>query len=285
MTRPLAILALVAVAASPVVAEDKFFNSNGARIRYVEAGSGEAIVLIHGRAGSAGTWTPIMANLSRNYRVVALDCRGHGQSSKPHDPKQYGREMSMDIVRLLNHLGIKKAHVLGYSMGAGIASHVLTLHPERFLTAILGGSAGRFDWSEKDDEQFEREASEIEKWGFSPSARERQTGRRLSDAEIRGRSSTIFKDDSRDHLAIAALVRSFKELAVTPTQVASLTVPTLAIAGSADPNLAGLREMRRIRPSMELVVIEGATHDGASGAMLRPEFLAVVRKFLSAASR
>jgi len=284
MTRLLAVLTLLALA-PPVVAEDKFFDSSGARIRYVEAGSGEAIVLVHGRAGSAETWAPIMADLSRQYRVIALDCRGHGQSSKPHDPKQYGREMSLDIVRLLDHLGIKKAHVLGYSMGAGIASHVLTLHPERFLTVILGGSAGRFNWNEKDDEQFEREATETAKWGFSPSARERQTGRRFSDADIRERSAAIFKDENRDHLALAALIRSFKELAVAPTQVASLTVPTLAIAGSDDPNLSGLREMRRIRPSMELVVIEGATHDGARGAMQRPEFLAEVRKFLSAASR
>ena len=75
-------------------------------------------------------------------------------------------------------------------MGAAITSHLLTLHPKRFLTATLGGTAGRFDWNAVEDEIFDQRAAvEMEKWGFSPSARERTTGTRPSEAEIRERSA------------------------------------------------------------------------------------------------
>src|ERR1700681_2836250 len=79
-------------------ATDSFFDSNGVRIRYKITGQGEPVVLVHGWAASADMWNPVVANLSRNYEVIALDCRGHGQSGKPHDPNQYGVEMVNDVV-------------------------------------------------------------------------------------------------------------------------------------------------------------------------------------------
>src|SRR5439155_4720135 len=78
--------------------------------------------------------------LAVNYRVIALDNRGHGQSGKPHDPKKYGKEMAEDSIRLLDHLKIKKAHVIGYSMGAMIVGNLLANHPDRLLSATLGGA-------------------------------------------------------------------------------------------------------------------------------------------------
>jgi pimeloyl-ACP methyl ester carboxylesterase len=81
-------------------------------------------------------------DLSHDYRVIALDCRGHGKSGKPTDENQYGMEMVNDIVRLMDHLGIEKAHIVGYSMGGSIALKMLTVRPERFLTAVIGGSTG-----------------------------------------------------------------------------------------------------------------------------------------------
>jgi pimeloyl-ACP methyl ester carboxylesterase len=282
MTKLIAALTVLGLAPASLYAEDKFFDSNGAKIRYVEQGSGEAIVLVHGRNGSAENWTGIIPDLSKDYRVIALDCRGHGQSSQPRELTQYGRQMSLDIVRLLDHLGIKQAHIVGYSMGAAITSHLLTLHPERFLTATLGGSAGRFNWTPQDTEMFEQQAVETEKWGFSPSAREQQTGVRPSEAEIRERSAALLANPNRDRLAMAAVIRSFRELAVTPAQIRSLKVPMLGLAGSNDPNLADLRQMQKINDSMRLVVINGATHDGERGAMRRPEFVAEIRRFITA---
>src|SRR3712207_504342 len=121
----LSLFAFQLVALDRVSAQDQFFDSNGMRIRYVEQGSGPPVVLIHGFSGSLDTgWveTGVLPKLAADYRVIALDCRGHGQSDKPHDPKSYGRQMSEDVVRLLDHLNISRAHIVGHSMGAGIVA-------------------------------------------------------------------------------------------------------------------------------------------------------------------
>ncbi|PYY00976.1 MAG: hypothetical protein DMG64_15780 [Acidobacteria bacterium] len=77
---------------------DHFFNSNGVKIRYLMAGKGEPVLLIHPFAASAEIWEPVTKDLAQNYQVIAMDCRGHGKSEKPHDPKQYGIEMVNDVV-------------------------------------------------------------------------------------------------------------------------------------------------------------------------------------------
>ena len=85
----------------------------------------------------AGDWIPTLA---RHYRVVALDCRGHGDSGKPHDPTAYaGETMGDDVIRLLDHLGIKRALIMGYSMGGRIVTGLLMSHPERLRAAVIGG--------------------------------------------------------------------------------------------------------------------------------------------------
>src|SRR5262245_54282402 len=121
---------------------EQFFNSDDVRIRYIVAGKGEPVILVHGFASNAGMWGPLVADLSQSYETIAIDCRGHGKSDKPHDPQQYGIEMVNDVVRLMDNLGIKKAHIAGYSMGGAIVMKMLVEHPDRFLTAIIGGSAG-----------------------------------------------------------------------------------------------------------------------------------------------
>src|ERR1700735_5436364 len=119
-----------------------YFDSNGVPIHFEEQGSGEAVVLWHGFASRAehtwaGDWIP---SLAQHYRVVTLDCRGHGQSGKPHDPAAYaGETMGDDVVRVLDHLGIKRALIMGYSMGGRIVTGLLMLHPERLRAAVLGG--------------------------------------------------------------------------------------------------------------------------------------------------
>jgi pimeloyl-ACP methyl ester carboxylesterase len=101
-------------------AQDKYFDWNGVTIRYVVQGTGEPVVLVHGLEGSLDNWVKrgILPDLGRNYQVIALDLRGHGKSGKPHDPKAYGREMALDIVRLLDHLGIARAHIVGFPSAA-----------------------------------------------------------------------------------------------------------------------------------------------------------------------
>src|SRR5512132_488395 len=108
----------LSVASMPVQgwAQDKYFDAAGVRLRYVEQGAGEPVVLVHGFTNTLEIWARngIVQDLSKTYRVIAFDLRGHGKSDKPHEPARYGREMGIDVVRLLDHLGIQQAHVVGY---------------------------------------------------------------------------------------------------------------------------------------------------------------------------
>src|SRR6516164_1389375 len=123
--------ALLSFPSASWAAEDQFFDSNGVKIRYTVQGQGEPVLLIHGfTANIEKNWTPdLMKTLTKDFQVIALDNRGHGKSDKPHDPKKYGMEMAEDAVRLLDHLKIKKAHIVGYSMGAMITNKLMTTYP------------------------------------------------------------------------------------------------------------------------------------------------------------
>jgi pimeloyl-ACP methyl ester carboxylesterase len=112
------------------------FDANGAKVWYSAQGKGEPVVLIHGLLSSAWVnWDlpGTSAMLAKDYRVIALDVRGHGLSDRPTKEEAYGPELVEDVVRLLDHLKIKKAHVVGYSMGGIITAKFIAKHPDRVL--------------------------------------------------------------------------------------------------------------------------------------------------------
>ena len=122
--------------------KDGFFTaSDGVKIHYLLHGdAGSWVVLIHGYSDSAQRmWfnTGIAPEIAKRHRVVAIDNRNHGQSDKPQ-PGGSGR--AQDVVELMDHLKIQRAHIHGYSMGGGITGLLLGLIPERFITAGFGGS-------------------------------------------------------------------------------------------------------------------------------------------------
>lgn len=119
------------------------FESNGVKIAYYVEGKGEPVVLIHGwKSSSAMNWQlpGTVRLLAKDFQVIAIDVRGHGQSDKPEKEEAYGPELVEDIVRLLDHLKIKKAHIVGYSMGGFITAKFLAAHPDRALSGTLAGS-------------------------------------------------------------------------------------------------------------------------------------------------
>jgi pimeloyl-ACP methyl ester carboxylesterase len=119
------------------------FDSAGVSIHYEVFGTGRPIVLVHGLFSDIeGNWvTPGWIDaLTPVRQVIAMDCRGHGRSGKPHEVAAYANEeMSQDVLRLMDHLAIEKADVLGYSMGSEIAVPLLLRHGERLSSVILGG--------------------------------------------------------------------------------------------------------------------------------------------------
>ncbi len=121
-----------------------YFDSNGIAIAFMDAGTGPAIVLVHGFASNAsvnwvGTgWVDTL--VKAGYRVVAFDNRGHGRSEKIYDTARYpASRMARDVGRLMDHLGIKRAHIMGYSMGARIAAFFCVEQPLRVRRAVFAG--------------------------------------------------------------------------------------------------------------------------------------------------
>ncbi len=258
------------------------FDSAGVPIRYVELGGGEPVVLVHSYTGSFDEQfvrTGVAAALAREWRVVGFDLRGHGGSGKPRDAASYGVQMALDIVRLLDHLRVAKAHVIGYSLGAHVVAQLLTLHPERFASAVLGGACGRRRWSADDDRRVELEAAEMQQGSLrSQIARLRPAGASpLSGAQVHERSTDRLA--GHDVAALAAVRRSNRDQVITDAALAAVDVPVLGVVGSEDPYIDSFRTLARAMPRLRLVVIDGATHNSAPA---RPEFVDAVAAFLRA---
>ena len=127
---------------SMAAAESQFFDAKGVKIHYLVEGTGEPVVLIHGLDSSAHlNWEApgVMDALAVDHRVIALDLPGYGESDKPNDPSAYGQAWIEDVILLLDHLKIEKAHIVGYSMGGMVALKLFAEHPDRVLSGTLGG--------------------------------------------------------------------------------------------------------------------------------------------------
>jgi pimeloyl-ACP methyl ester carboxylesterase len=242
------------------------FDSNGVQIHYVDKGRGLPVVLIHGFTGSyARHWEApgvIDALEKAGYRVIAMDCRGHGQSGKPHDAGQYGLEMVRDVVRLLDHLKIARAHIVGYSMGGSIANQLLVKHPDRLLTVTLLGAG----WAGEDltvtnaqmlalaDSFARRDASYLIR-GVTAGGTNGPT-----DAEVAALGAALFARNDAD--ALAAVARGFLPLYDVPRDsLRSAQVPVLALIGELDSmNMEAVKRMKAVVPAVEVIELPGATH-------------------------
>ena len=120
-----------------------FCTSDGIRIYYEVYGEGRPIVLVHGWGADIRTnWIALnwVQALQPLRQVIALDCRGHGRSDKPHDQKLYGyASIARDVLALMDHLKLEKADYLGYSMGAFMGAHLLGHHQDRLTSMIMSG--------------------------------------------------------------------------------------------------------------------------------------------------
>ena len=195
-----------------------------------------------------------MDALATDYRVIAMDTRGHGESDKPHDAGAYGAEMARDVVRLLDHLNLPKAHVVGYSMGARITGYMLVHHADRLLTATLGGSPPRPEWSDEQDARAVRFIANVEE-----------------------QARNADPDDGQDYVALAVIPLGWREQSVSESELAATSVPTLAVVGTEDVRLPQVRGLKSVIPGLQLIEVEGGTH-GAT--QRRPEFIHGVRAFL-----
>jgi pimeloyl-ACP methyl ester carboxylesterase len=261
-------------------ADDQVFDSNGVKIRYIVEGKGEPVLLIHGFTINLDrNWKlpGIVKELSKDYQVIALDNRGHGKSDKPHDPKKYGLEMAEDPVRLLDHLQIKKAHVVGYSMGGVITAKLLVTHPDRLLTATLGGHGGIKEGA--DTSFYDQLADSLDQGKGMGALIVRLTPPgQPPPAEEQVKSINAMLMAGNDPKALAAVARGFKELMVPWNKLEANQVPTLALIGEKDPLRKGVDELKGRMTNLTITVIKDADH---GGAFARPEFLKALQNFLA----
>lgn len=262
------------------LAEEGSFDSKGVKIHYYVEGEGEPVLLIHGFAFPTQLqWVlpGIVKALAKDYRVIAFDVRGHGKSDKPTDVDKYGPEMGEDAIRLLDHLKIKKAHVVGYSMGALITGKLLATHPDRLLSATLGG-AGVIAAGTKMPPFVEELADSLERGkGIGPliAALTAPGKPKLSATEIRQVNLLLVGDNAK---ALAAIARSWKNLAVTKAQLKANKVPTLALIGSDDPLKESVDLIKDDLANLKIVTIEDSDH---ITALTNPKFIRELRKFLA----
>ena len=272
----------------PVDAADGVFDSNGVKIRYVTEGTGEPVVLIHGWMADSSMWgrdrsgnTKLNAAGAEGFQLIALDCRGHGQSGKPHDPEQYGAEMAADVVRLLDHLKIEKAHLVGYSMGAFIAGKVAATHPKRVLSVVYGGQAplvaGLKSTGSSEVDVFAKAVDEGGDLGsyiiaVTPPGKPKPT-------EAQASAMAKFMFGGKDVKALAAAGLGFEGLEVTRKQLRKCKAPVLFIHGGNESDHVKDRvaAVRKLLGRGELKIVAGADH---ITTLIKPEFGSAVREFL-----
>ena len=232
-----------------------------------ESQSAQPILLIHGFASSKEVnwlnpgWVSALKGAGR--RVIALDNRGHGQSTKLYDPADYHTErMAEDARALLDHLDIVRADVMGYSMGARITAFLARRHPERVRSATLGGLGMHL----------------INGVGLPESIAEALEAPSLADVtDPKGRIFRAFADQTRsDRRALAACIRGSRQ-EMSREDAATLQPPVLIAIGSKDVIAGSPGELAAIIPGAQAVTIPNRDHMLAVGDKVYKE---AVLKFL-----
>lgn len=235
------------------------FRNGTVEIAYLDEGQNQAhaepIVLVHGFASTKEVnwvnpgWVRTLTGAGR--RAIALDNRGHGASSKLYDPTAYhSATMAEDVAALLDHLKIERADVMGYSMGARIATFLTIAHPERVRSLVLGGLGDRM----------------VKEVGLPDDVAEALEAPSLADvADPTGRVFRSFAEQTKSDLrALAACIRGNRQT-LSPEQVAGIRVPVLVAIGTEDIVAGNAQKLATVIPGARALDIPNRDHMLAVG--------------------
>jgi pimeloyl-ACP methyl ester carboxylesterase len=231
------------------------FNSAGVDIAFIDEGAGEPILLIHGFASNVTvnwvdpSWVRFLTR--EGFRVIAVDNRGHGQSQKLYGVEDYGAPlMAEDARRLLDHLGITRADVMGYSMGARITAFLALHHPRRVRSCIFGGLGINMVRGMA---------------GTGPIAHALEAPSIDDVTNPAARTFRAFAEQTNSDLkALAACIRSARD-PITPDDLKRLACPVLVAVGTDDVVGGSARELADLIPGAEALEIAGRDHMKAVG--------------------
>jgi pimeloyl-ACP methyl ester carboxylesterase len=231
------------------------FTHDGVEISYIDEGSGDAIVLVHGFASNkevnwvSTAWVSTLTRAGR--RVIALDNRGHGQSSKLYDAAAYHSEkMAGDVAALLDHLGLARADIMGYSMGARITAYLTAKHPERVRSAVLGGLGIRL----------------VDGVGLPESIADALEAPSLEAVtDPMGRVFRAFAQQTKSDLkALAACIRGSRQV-LTREQVGAIGIPVMVAVGTKDDVAGSPESLAVLIPGAKALPIPDRDHMLAVG--------------------
>jgi pimeloyl-ACP methyl ester carboxylesterase len=231
------------------------FHHGPVEIAFIDEGKGEPIVLIHGFASNKEVnwvqpgWIATLTQAGR--RVIALDNRGHGQSSKLYDPADYHTSrMAGDVRALIDHLGFSRVDVMGYSMGARIAAYLALDHAERVRAAILGGLGIRL----------------VESVGLSEDIALALEAPSLAEvSDMQGRLFRAFAEQTKsDRRALAACIRGSRQT-LTRAQAGAIRAPMLIAVGTKDTIAGSAEALATLIPRAQALAIPERDHMLAVG--------------------
>jgi pimeloyl-ACP methyl ester carboxylesterase len=231
------------------------FHHGDVEIAYLDEGEGDPIVLVHGFASSKNvnwvypTWVSELRKNSR--RVIALDNRGHGDSSKLYDPEQYHLDiMASDVIALMDHLNIERADIMGYSLGGRMTAVLARTQPRRLRSAIFGGIGMGLILGGGPGENV---ATALEAASLDD----------VTDPV--GRTFRAFADQTRsDRRALAACLRGSRKL-MTAEDAAEINVPVLIAVGTVDEIAGSAEALASIIPGSQVLDIPHRDHMRAVG--------------------
>ena len=231
------------------------FYNGAVEIAYLDEGEGDPILLVHGFASTKDVnwvypaWVSELKKDGR--RVIALDNRGHGDSGKLYDPALYEvATMAGDVTALMDHLGLERADVMGYSLGSRMTAVLALKQPQRLRSAILGGIG----------------IGLIEGGGPGENVAAALDAPSLDDvSDPVGRTFRAFADQTRsDRLALAACLRGSRRL-MTRDEAAAIAVPVLIAVGTTDEIAGSAQALGEIIPGSEVLDIPNRDHMRAVG--------------------
>lgn len=239
---------------------------NGMDMYYETRGQGEPLLLLHGFFGSHRDWVHLfdLDDLGRSYRLIMPDLRGHGRSANPTETTTH-RQGALDVIALLDHLGVERCQAVGTSFGGNILLHVATRQPGRVQAMVQVSSPSHFP-----------DQARAIMGAMTPETRTEEDWRAMRAVHVHGDEqirklwlqANAWKDDHED-------------LHFTPEKLATIEARTLLVSGDRDPlyPVEIFVDMYRAIPRAWLWIVPGGGHGPVYGPA-RAEFARITRTFL-----